>query len=128
MADFNLDELIKDDDTITFTGRDSNGNKQKFTVKMFLSFESGVIITENLSKLSPIFSGGGITKVNKETLDIVMKIIESVFINQYPFMNKEYLRKNFNLIRLILIGKTLITPIVNYISDMTSLKTETPKP
>lgn len=117
MADFNLDELVKEDDTITFTGKDKDGNKQKFTVKMFLSFESGIIITENLSKIAPIFQGG-ITKINKETLEIVMRIIESVFINQYSFMNKEYLRKNFNLLRLIIIGQKLITPIINYMHDM----------
>ena len=127
MADFNLDDLIKDDDVITFTGKDENGNKKKFSVKMFLSFESGIIITENLEALIPLFKGFNITKINRETLDIILKIIESVFMNQYSFMNKEYIKKHFNLIKLILICRALVTPILEYLNDM-NLTAEQPKP
>ena len=127
MADFNLDDLIKDDDVITFTGKDENGNKKKFSVKMFLSFESGIIITENLEALIPLFKGFNITKINRETLDIILKIIESVFMNQYSFMNKEYIKKHFNLIKLILICRALVTPILEYLQDM-NLTAEQPKP
>lgn len=127
MSDFNLDELIQDNDTVSFNGKDKNGQKIKYTVEMKIPFEAGIIISENIQKIAPIFKGFGISKINKDIMNIMLRIIESVFMEQYHFMNKEYIKKQFSLLKLITITKTLVTPIIEYINDM-DLPTETPKP
>ena len=128
MADINLDELLPEDKTISFTAKnekDSSGKKKKYELQLYIGFGAGIFIAENIKRLSEIMpSGGRIPKINKENIDLVLRIVELVFKEQHEHMDKEWLKKNISATHLIIIMIQLVKPIYEYINNM-SLTVET---
>lgn len=124
MANTDLDLLLPEDDTVTFTAK----NGQKYTILLSVPFAVGSYIIDNADLLVNIFPRQGERpKFSKEIVDAVLKIFAVMCHEQYEEMTEEWIRKNISFPRLVLIMIKVATPILTFMSTSGLLETVQPE-
>jgi hypothetical protein len=124
MSTTDLDILLPEDDSVSFTARDG----KKYKVDLFIPFAVGAYILENAELLMEIFPGQGkLPKLSAKTYHVFLRIFSLVCKEQFEHMTEEWIQKNISLPRTIAIIVQMVKPIYQYISTMGIMEAAQPK-
>ena len=118
----NLDKDFPEDDIIEFISKDG----KEYSIRLSIPIDAGMTIIENIETIQKIFpTDGGRPKPTKEALELISKIIADICHAQYEEIDREWLKKNVSLPRMVYIVYRMAKPIYEFLTSsgfMDSLK------
>ncbi len=109
----NLDKEFPEDDYFEFNDREGN----LYKVKMSIPVDAGFTIIDNFETILKIFpSDGGRPKPTKEAYEIIIKIIADICHAEYDMIDRDWIRKNVSLPRLVYIVFKMAKPIYQFLT------------
>ena len=109
----NLDHDFPEDDYIEFKTKSG----KEYKIQITIPIDAGMTIIDNFDILQKIFpADGGRVKPSREAFELILKITVDICHAQYEEIDRDWLRENISLPRLIYIVYKMARPIYEFLT------------
>lgn len=94
---------------------------EKYDIELFIPPAALPALTELRDDLVVLMAGNPVKKFSPGHLKAMIRILEVVVLEQYPFMNAEWINRNISMARLLMIIYQLAAPLQHQFAYLTEM-------